>query len=68
MKSGWGTKISKNGAPTFSNVCLASKTEMKREAQRDSVLIQETKSGPIRNFLNVKAERFCLKLEAVWLS
>ena len=57
LKSGWGTKTSKNGVLTFSNVCITSKTKMRREAQGNLVLIQEAKCSPIRRILNVKAER-----------
>lgn len=61
-------KNSKNGVLTFSNVCITSKTEMRREAQGNLVLIQETKFSPIRKILNVKAERLELKSEGVWSS
>ena len=68
VKSGWRNKISKNGVLTFSNVCKTGKTGMRREAQRNLVLIQGTKFSPIRKILNVNAERFYLKLEGVWSS
>lgn len=48
VKSGWGTKNSKNGVLTFSNVCITSKTKMRKKAQGNAVLIQQTKCSPTR--------------------